>query len=106
MPEIMGKHAELSIESPELLLSIAKALSNPVRLEALKALGRKSMSVGELAKALDVPMSTMALAVRTLEEAGLIMSDSQPGQHGALKVCSIRVSVISIALNGATAPSV
>ena len=98
MPEIMGKHAELSIESPELLLSIAKALSNPVRLEALKALGRKSMSVGELAKALDVPMSTMALAIRTLEDAELVRTDMQPGSHGALKICNRKLDTIAINL--------
>lgn len=98
MPEIMGKHAELSIESPELLLRIAKALSSPVRLEALKALGARSMSVGELAKALDVPMSTMALAIRTLEDAELVRSDMQPGSHGALKICSRKLDTIAVNL--------
>ena len=98
MPEIMGKHAELSIESPELLLRITKALSNPVRLQALEALGRRSMSVGELAKELDVPMSTMALAVRTLEDAELVRSDMQPGTHGALKICNRKLDTIAINL--------
>lgn len=98
MPEIMGKHAELSIESPELLLRIAKALSSPVRLDALKALGARSMSVGELAKALDVPMSTMALAIRTLEDAELVRSDMQPGSHGALKICSRKLDTIAVNL--------
>ena len=98
MPEIMGKHAELSIESPELLLKISRALSNPVRLQALEALGRRSMSVGELAKELDVPMSTMALAVRTLEDAELVRSDMQPGTHGALKICNRKLDTIAINL--------
>ena len=98
MREIQGKHAELSIERPESLSRIARALSSPVRLSVLSALAERSMSVGELAKALNVPMSTMALAVRTLEEADLVMSDTQPGSHGALKICSRKLDTIAITL--------
>ena len=67
MSEIMGKHAELSIERPDTLMRMARALSSKVRVDALLALSQRSMSVGELARQLDVPMSTMALAVRRLE---------------------------------------
>lgn len=98
MPDIMGKHAELSLEKPELLCRIAKALSSPVRLNILAALGLRSMSVGELARELDVPMSTMALAVRTLEDAELVRSDMQPGSHGALKICNRKLDSIAINL--------
>jgi len=98
MSEIIGKHVDLSIEEPEMLLKIAKALSNPVRLDAMAALGKKSMSVGELAKELDVPMSTMALAIRTLEDADLVRTDMQPGSHGALKICNRKLDTISINL--------
>lgn len=98
MQEIYGKHANLILEKPEKLLNIAKALSSQVRLDVLMALNEKSMSVGELAKKLDVPMSTMALAVRILEEAELIMCDIQPGQHGSTKICSRKLDTISISL--------
>lgn len=98
MQEIQGKHAELSIERPEKLILIGRALSSQVRLDVLTALAKRSMNVGELAKLLDVPMSTMALAIRTLEEADLIMSDIQPGSHGASKICSRKLDTISISL--------
>lgn len=98
MQEIQGKHAELSIERPEKLITIARALSSQVRLDVLMALAKRSMNVGELAKLLDVPMSTMALAIRTLEEADLIMVDMQPGSHGASKICSRKLDTLSISL--------
>lgn len=98
MLEIDGKHAELMLERPDKLLSIARALSSPVRLNILSALNDCSMSVGELAKKLDVPMSTMALAVRTLEEADLIICDIQPGSHGSTKICSRKLDTIAITL--------
>ncbi len=98
MPDIQGKHAELSIERPEKLAVIARALSSQVRLDVLMALANRSMSVGELAKELDVPMSSMALAIRTLEEADLIMSNIQPGSHGTIKLSSRKLDTISISL--------
>ncbi len=98
MQEIQGKHAELSIERPEKLMLIARALSSQVRLDVMMALATRSMNVGELAKLLDVPMSTMALAVRTLEEADLIMTDVQPGSHGASKICSRKLDTVSVTL--------
>lgn len=96
--EIQGKLAHLSIERPELLAKIAHALSSPLRLEILRVLSIRPMNVGELAKELDVPMSTMALAIRKLEDAGLVRSTLQPGLHGSTKICSRRLDTISISL--------
>lgn len=98
MQEIQGKHAKLSIESPEKLALITRALSSQVRIDVLMALAKRSMSVGELAKELNIPMSSMALAVRILEEADLIMCDTQPGSHGSAKICNRKLDTISINL--------
>ena len=98
MSEIEGKHAELSIDEPELLLKIAHALSSPVRVQILQALGKRSMNVGELSEELDVPMSTTALAVKKLEEAGLISAEAQPGTRGAMKLCSRKLDTLNVRL--------
>lgn len=99
MPEeIEGKIAHLSVDHPEKLAQIARALSSPLRQSILVAISERSMNVGELAQKLDVPMSTMALAIRTLEEAGLIMSNLQPGLHGSTKICSRKLDTITISL--------
>lgn len=97
--ELQGKHAELSIDRPDALRKIAHALSSPVRISIMRALGQRSMSVGELAEALDIPMSTTALAVKTLEEAGIITSETQPGARGSMKLCSRRLDTVAIALS-------
>lgn len=99
MEELQGKHAELSIDRPDMLRRIAHALSSPVRLSIMQALGQRSMSVGELAEALDIPMSTTALAVKTLEEAGIITSETQPGARGSMKLCSRRLDTVAITLS-------
>ena len=99
MSEIQGKHAELSIVRPEALQQIAHALSSPVRLEIMRVLGGKCMNVGEIAAALDLPMSTAALNVKILEEAGIINTQNQPGVRGSMKVCSRRLDTINISLD-------
>lgn len=98
MEDLLGQHAELSIERPDTLYTVARALASPVRISIMRALGRRSMSVGELAEMLDVPMSTTALSVKILEEAGLIVSESQPGMRGAMKLCSRKTAFLSINL--------
>jgi len=98
MDGIRGKHMELNIEQEEELYRTAHALASPVRIRIMQALGERSMNVGELAQAVDVPMSSAALAVKTLEEAGLIMLEMQPGARGAMKICSRKTDQISISL--------
>ena len=53
------------------------------------------MNVNELAEALSLPVSTAALNVRQLEEAGLISAEIQPGIRGAMKLCTQRVESVS-----------
>ena len=72
MDELKGKHIDLTLSKPDQLYRLARALASPVRLRMLQVLGQNNLNVGELAQALDIPMSTAALAVKTLEEVGLI----------------------------------
>ena len=98
MSDIHGKIAQLALDDPETLAAICHGLSSPVRLDVMRLLGKKSMSIGEIAEALDLPMSTAALAVKVLKEAGLITTENQPGMRGTLKLCSRRLDRISIDL--------
>ena len=61
-------------------------------------LASRSMNVNELAEALSMPVSTAALNVRQLEEAGLISTEIQPGIRGAMKLCSRRIDSVSLHL--------
>ena len=64
----------------------------------ISLLGIRSMNVNELAEALSLPVSTAALNVRQLEEAGLISTEIQPGIRGAMKLCSRRIDSVSMRL--------
>ena len=92
------KHVSLSLSEIERLCSVAKALSSPVRVRMIALLSVRPMNVNELAEALELPVSTAALGVRQLEEAGLIHTEIQPGIRGAMKLCSRRVESVSMRL--------
>lgn len=98
MDDIQGKHVDLTLSKPDQLYRFAHALASPVRIRIMQALCNSSMNVGELSQALDIPMSTTALAVKTLEEAGLITTETQPGARGSMKLCSRRIDTMSVDL--------
>ena len=86
-----SKHISFSLSQIERLCQVAKALSSPLRVKMIGLLASRSMNVNELAEALSMPVSTAALNVRQLEEAGLISTEIQPGIRGAMKLCSHRL---------------
>ena len=93
-----NRHISLSLGELERLCPVAKALSSPMRVKMIALLGIRSMNVNELAEALSLPVSTAALNVRQLEEAGLITTEIQPGIRGAMKLCSRRIDSVSMRL--------
>ena len=93
-----SKHLSLTLGDTDRLCAVAKALSSPIRARMLGLLHYRTMNVGELAEALGLPMSTAALNVRQLEEAGLISCEIQPGVRGAMKLCLQKVDSVSMRL--------
>jgi predicted transcriptional regulator len=68
-------------------LNVLKALDSLNRLRILRYLWDKVASISDIATALDIPASTVALHVETLEEAGLIRTGLEPASRGIQKVC-------------------
>ncbi|MEW4413566.1 helix-turn-helix domain-containing protein [Clostridium sp. AN503] len=75
-------------EHHERICQIGKAISSPARLQILGLLKNAVMSVQELADTLHIPISSAALHIKNLEEAGLIITETQPGKHGSMRVCT------------------
>ncbi len=98
MSAIQGKTAQLTLEDADILSSICHALSSPVRVEVMRLLSTRSMSIGEIAEALDLPMSSAAMAVQVLTKAGIVSAESRPGVRGTMKLCSRRLDRIGIDL--------
>ena len=93
-----SKHANLTLSRPEPMAAVMKALGSPLRLQILQAIGKRSMHVNDISERLGLPASTVALNIRILEDAGLIITQQQPGVHGVMKLCSRRLDSISVNL--------
>ncbi|GHU79360.1 transcriptional regulator [Clostridia bacterium] len=92
------KHLNLSIAHPNELQAVMHALGSALRLDILRVLGTRSMSVREIAKALELPVSTISLNVSILEAADLLLIDQQAAAHGVMKLCSRKLDSLAINL--------
>lgn len=94
----MANILELNLENEEQLCALGAALSSPARIQILKLLYYNSFNVAEIAERLQIPASSAALYIRSLENAGLINTRLQPGSRGAMKICSRKNDQIIIRL--------
>lgn len=92
----MERNLRLTLSDEAQLCEISRALSVPTRVQMLKLLNRDAMNINELAKELDIPVSTAALHVKVLADAGLIFSTVQPGLRGSQKVCSRKIDFVQL----------
>lgn len=98
VPNFTSKNITLRLDSYKQIQPVAHALSTELRLKILQLISHQGMSVNEIAQALDVPVSTAALNVQVLEQAGLITCNTQPGVRGTMKICDRRIDNIHIRL--------
>ena len=94
----MEKKLNLTLEDKKRVLEVAKALSNTMRLDILELLFYESLSVDEISKTLNQPLTTVASNITLLENAGLVRSRLQSGKHGTMKLCSIVYENINLYL--------
>lgn len=91
---------ELSINDPVKLAKVAHALSSTTRLGIMKLLlTQNKLNIIEMAEKLNLPVSTVGVNVKVLEEAGLILTELLPASRGAMKVCSRNFDDVRMILN-------
>lgn len=84
-----GKSLHVDADSPEEeIVTLLKALASVPRWRILQVLSEGSRTVIEVSQELDMPLSTVAAQIKTLEEAGLVRTEIQPASHGLQKLCS------------------
>ncbi len=78
---------KLTLDDDEKVLNLAKALSSPIRIDILKLLIFSSMSVKEIALTLGQPISSTALNINLLEQAGLLFTEVNYTTTGKTRTC-------------------
>jgi predicted transcriptional regulator len=90
----------LHIAQPEKSAAFFRALSVPVRLCMIQAIGGKTgINISELAAKFSLPLSTAASHVRVLEKAGIIVVQEKPGLRGAQKTCAMMLQDLYMDFN-------
>ncbi len=67
-------------------MAVAKALASSPRLRILEFLTTKVASLSEIARALGMPLATASLHLTSLEDAGLLSSQTAPGKRGQQRI--------------------
>lgn len=89
----------LMIEAKE-SLAVLNALSSEPRLAILELLSNRKLNVNDIAKALNLPQSTVSTNIKILEEAGLLTVEAAPGKKGSQKLCSVPYDEVVVQLPG------
>lgn len=66
---------------------VIKALANSTRSQLLEELAGGIRSVGELARSLEQPLSSVSQHIKKLEECGLVHIEEKPGKRGTQRIC-------------------
>lgn len=73
------------------LEQIFKALGSDRRLAILQLLAGRLMNVSEIARELQLPISTVNAHIHTLERAGLLLTEHRPATRGSQKICTCAI---------------
>ena len=94
----MAKYKSCGMEEKEKLCALGKALSSPERLDILGLLSERDMIIAEIAKELNLQVSSTAFHLKVLEQAGLVRLEDKPGTRGNQKRCICMADRITIDL--------
>lgn len=69
-------------------IAIAKSLASAPRLRILEYLVDKVASLSQIARGLDMPIATASMHLASLEDVGLVSSQTAPGKRGQQRIYS------------------
>lgn len=78
--------------------NVAKALASNVRLKILDIIKHKPLNISEIASQAGIPISTAAMHIKVLEEAGIVITQFMPGLRGSQRVCGLRISKVEFTI--------
>jgi len=95
----------LTLLDDEELEAIGEALSSPIRRKILALVNTKSYSILELARELNVALSTMSFHIKILKNAGLIKTIGSPDKRGNEKNVSQDMYELTISFSKPSIPN-
>lgn len=93
------------IVDPEEDQDVLRAFASLARVRVLKLLRDGPLNVNEIAAALELPQSSISANVQTLEEAGLIRTETQRARKGNQKICHTLFDEVLVAFKDEPQPT-
>lgn len=84
---------KLTVEGDDLSV-VAKALSSETRVKILKMTSKEDIDVSRIAGRLGQTEANISAQIKILENAKLLVSRYEPGQHGVRKICTTHVKTV------------
>lgn len=92
----MSRIVDIDVGNKEKLCGICKALSVPARIDILKLIENKGLSISEISERLNIPQSSVTFHIKVLESADLISIEERPGMRGTMKLCTRKTDYVNI----------
>lgn len=92
----MKEQMEYDFSDSEMIAKATKALSSPVRINILKIIKDRPLNMSEISERINAPISSTAMHIRVLEEAGFVITQSLPGVRGSQRVCALKAGQLTI----------
>lgn len=89
---------ELSAENKEQLCFVARALSSPVRVDILKLLYQRPMSIQQVSQELGLPQSSAGMHIAILRDAGILRAEKIIQNGKPCKIFRVEKFLIHIGL--------
>lgn len=80
----------------EEICALGRALSSPDRIRIFNLLQERSLNLNEIAKELNLPISSVSHHINVLVESRMVGVNYQPGPKGHMKLCSEMVTTVNI----------
>jgi predicted transcriptional regulator len=87
------------IVNDENVSKVTKALSSKTRWQILKLLKNKALSVSQIAEKLEQTEANISAQIKIMEDAMLIETHYEPGEHGVKKVCRPAIDRIILTID-------
>lgn len=93
---------EYTLDDEQRLIALGKALSSENKLQIIRLLKKQTLSINDIAKQTNSPVSSTALNIKALEEANIVKTNLIKANRGTVKMCSLNLEGVGITFDSST----
>lgn len=87
---------EYTLDDEQRIIALGKALSSENKIQIIKLLKNQTLSINDIAKQTNSPVSSTALNIKSLEDANIVTTHLIKANRGTVKMCSLNMESVNI----------